>query len=257
MHLQVGEMSMVVISSPEVAQQALTTYDLTFAQRPQNVFLENLTYNNSGVALSPYGTPWKILRKLCIMKILNSTCIQSFRSIREEEVTNFIESISLGRDDDNINVVNLSNKILELSNRIISRAVFGEKISNNDRDEFIPLLNRLMELGGAFMIYQIFPSLKFVHHLSGLKAVSEYIFGRTGKILQNIVDGHKATSRDPDDAEGAEDNLVDMFLKHQARVDLGFSITTNTVKAVILVRACALQFCLFVTILLYLPVLES
>lgn len=241
MHLQIGKMSTIVISSPEAAQEAFTTHDLTLAQRPQNIFLDNMTYNNSGVALSPYGTHWKILRKICIAKLLNPKHVQSFKSIREEEVYNFINSISSSSRHDG--AINLTSKLLGLNNCIISRATFGKRISKDYLDdEFVSLLNKLMELGRAYLVYQIFPSLKFVHGLTGLRAASENIHIPMDKILQNILDEHKAkresagVSSSGIDSESGEENLVDVLLGLQACVDLQFPVTTDAIKAVILVR---------------------
>ena len=120
MHLKAGETSFVVISSSKIAESAFTTRDLILAQRPDNVFLESLTYNNTGIALLPYGNHWRFYRKLCATHLLSLKCVHSFKYIREEEVSAFIESITSSSSRHNV-VVNLSKKILVLTNFIVCR----------------------------------------------------------------------------------------------------------------------------------------
>lgn len=239
MHLKAGETSFVVISSSEIAKAAFTTSDLTLAQRPDNVFLESLTYNNTGIALSPYGNHWRFFRKLCATHLLSLTRVQSFKYIREEEVSAFIESIK--STSSRHNVVNLSKKILELTNFIICRATLGKKIGykKGEDDELLLLLNQLMEMGGAVIMYQMFPSLNFLHYLTGLRTSGENIHKKMDKILEDVLEERKDAMRGDGEIEEEEENLVDALLRLQARGDFDFPLTTNTIKAVILVRVCA------------------
>lgn len=85
MHLKLGEVSAIVVSSPEVAQELLKTHDLTFAQRPQPYSIECIGYGSSGIMFCPYGNRFKQLRKLTTLQLLGAKRVLSFRSHREEE----------------------------------------------------------------------------------------------------------------------------------------------------------------------------
>lgn len=54
MHLQLGEVSAVIVSSPQVAKEVMKTHDLTFANRPQLLSVQILS-NNSPSLSSLWG----------------------------------------------------------------------------------------------------------------------------------------------------------------------------------------------------------
>ncbi|KAF3623903.1 putative tetratricopeptide repeat protein 33-like [Capsicum annuum] len=59
MHLQLGEVSLLIVSSPEIAKQVLKTHDLAFASRPKLLAADIIAYNRSGIIFTPYGDNWR------------------------------------------------------------------------------------------------------------------------------------------------------------------------------------------------------
>lgn len=94
MHLQLGEVSAVVISSPKVAEQVMKTHDLIFADRSEILAAKILSYDCTNVAFSPCGNYWRQLRRIFVLELLSAKQVRSFRSLREEEISNLIQSIS-------------------------------------------------------------------------------------------------------------------------------------------------------------------
>lgn len=86
MHLKIGELSTIVISSPHVAEEALKKNDLAFADRPLVLLSKIVLYNYVNLSSSPYGEHWREMRKLFIMELLSSKKVKSFYTIMEEEV---------------------------------------------------------------------------------------------------------------------------------------------------------------------------
>ncbi|KAG5611356.1 hypothetical protein H5410_022637 [Solanum commersonii] len=93
MHLQLGEVSAVVVTSPEMAKQVLKTHDIAFASRPKLLSMDIICYNRRDIAFSPYGEYWRQMRKICIMEVLSAKNVRSFSSIRHDEVVRLIDSI--------------------------------------------------------------------------------------------------------------------------------------------------------------------
>ncbi|KHG28615.1 Cytochrome P450 [Gossypium arboreum] len=85
MHLQLGQVSTVVVSSPEMAKEIMKTHDIVFANRPFLVVAKITTYECTDIVFAPYGTYWRNLRKICTSELLSAARVASFRSIREEE----------------------------------------------------------------------------------------------------------------------------------------------------------------------------
>ncbi|XLU22905.1 hypothetical protein S245_058971 [Arachis hypogaea] len=85
MHLKLGEASIMVVSSPEIAKQLFKTYDAIFAERPRQFGADILCYGSTDIATARYGNYWKQLRKISSMELLSHKRVRSFKSIREEE----------------------------------------------------------------------------------------------------------------------------------------------------------------------------
>lgn len=49
MHLQLGEISTIVVSSPDLAKEILKTRDLAFVQRPKLIAPNILAYDSTGI----------------------------------------------------------------------------------------------------------------------------------------------------------------------------------------------------------------
>ncbi|KAJ4725253.1 Cytochrome P450 [Melia azedarach] len=71
MYLQLGEVTTIVVSSPEYAKEVTTTHDLIFASRPHVPAAKILSYNYTDIAFAPYGPYWRQLRKICVMELLS------------------------------------------------------------------------------------------------------------------------------------------------------------------------------------------
>ncbi|OVA20162.1 Cytochrome P450 [Macleaya cordata] len=229
MHLQLGEVSTMVVSSPNVAKQIMKTHDLKFADRGETLAAKIMTYSCTDVAFSPYGDYWRQLRKIFLLELLSTKRVHSFRSIREEEVSNLIQNISMMAGSQ----INLSDKIFSLTNDITSRAAFGKK--SKDKEAFISSIQEATKMASGFSIGDLFPSLKFLHVISGMKPKLEMIHQKVDKILDNIIKEHRNNSTAINTNMGElEEDLVDVLLRVKESGELEFPITHNNLKAVIL-----------------------
>jgi hypothetical protein len=226
MHLQLGEVSAVVVSSPKMAEEFMKTHDLAFAQRPLLLATRIMFYNGSDIAFSPYCDYWRQMRKVCVLELLSAKRVQSF-----EEVDNLIESIHSSSGSP----INFSEHIFNLTSTIVSRAAFGSKCK--DQDEFRSLLKEIISLSGGFELPDLFPSQKIVHAISGMKAKLEKIHRKIDKILENIVHEHRENQMS---ASAEQEDFVDLLLGLQQSGKLEFPITTNNIKAIILVSIYAI-----------------
>ncbi|KAF6153779.1 hypothetical protein GIB67_001012 [Kingdonia uniflora] len=233
MHINLGEVSTIVISSPKMAEEVMKTHDFKFLDRPPPLSAVIMTYNCTDVAFAPYGAYWRQLRKFCILELLSAKRVQSFRLLREEEVSNLIGNISLSisRAGAGFMPVNLSEKVFSLTNDITSRAAFGEKCK--DKHVFLSTMKQVFTFTSGFHLADLFPSIKFLNAISGTKAKIEKLQREIDRILNTIIKEHKENKTGANIGE-SEENLVDVLLKLQEASDLDFPITTDNIKAVIL-----------------------
>ncbi|KAK1362679.1 Premnaspirodiene oxygenase-like [Heracleum sosnowskyi] len=138
-HLQICEISAVLISSPELAEHVLRTNELNFAQRPQLLDEDIIPYKGSSLIFCPYNDYWKHIRRITMSDLLGAKRIQTFKFVREAEVRNLVETIY----GSSANVsINLSDQFYTLSNNIITRSVLGNK--SNYQEEFRNALDHEM-----------------------------------------------------------------------------------------------------------------
>ncbi|XWS09699.1 hypothetical protein CRYUN_Cryun39dG0011600 [Craigia yunnanensis] len=228
MHLQLGEISTIVVSSPEIAKEVLVTQGITFAQRPYLLASAMVTYDCKDIAMAPYGNYWRQVRKICTVELLTAKRVHSFQSIREEEVSALVKSISSNEGLP----INLSNHIFSLTYGITSRAAFGNKYK--DQETYASIVEEITKLASGFDITDIYPSFRVLHLISGISQKLGTLQQKSDKILQGIINEHRERLETGKKGEGeAKEDLITVLLKIQQLGDLEFPLTDNDIKAVI------------------------
>ncbi|KAI9099648.1 hypothetical protein K1719_024653 [Acacia pycnantha] len=226
MHLQLGQLPYMIVSSPEMATEVMKTHDQIFANRPRILATEIITYNNSDVVFAPYGNYWRQLRKICTLELLSSKRVQSFKSIREEEVSMLMKDI----DEYEGCVMNLSKKISPVTNSVVARAAFGKKTKNVEA--ILPTIEHGIKLTTGLNVIDFYPSLKFLSAITGTKAKLIRIHNEIDEMIENIITDHKEKNLKGNLAGAAED-LVDVLLRIQKEDDLEIPLSSDNIKAVI------------------------
>ncbi|XP_019078123.1 cytochrome P450 71D10-like [Vitis vinifera] len=227
MSLQLGEVSTLIISSPDMAKQVMKTHDINFAQRPPLLASKILSYDSMDIVFSPYGDYWRQLRKICVVELLTAKRVKSFQLVREEELSNLITAIvSCSRP------INLTENIFSSTFSIIARAAIGEKFEG--QDAFLSVMKEIVELFSGFCVADMYPSVKWLDLISGMRYKLDKVFQRTDRMLQNIVDQHREKLKTQAGKLQGEGDLVDVLLELQQHGDLEFPLTDNNIKAVIL-----------------------
>ncbi|OAP01389.1 CYP71B25 [Arabidopsis thaliana] len=85
MHLQLGFVPLVLISSSEAAEEALKTHDIECCTRPNTNAARVFSRNNKNIGLGAYSDEWRELRKVAVREYFSVKKVQSFRYVREEE----------------------------------------------------------------------------------------------------------------------------------------------------------------------------
>ncbi|MBA0849541.1 hypothetical protein Goshw_017249, partial [Gossypium schwendimanii] len=145
MHLQLGELSHIVVSSPEAAKEVMKTHDINFANRPH----------------------------------------------------------LLGR-------------------------------CKLQHETFIPIVKEFVEALGGFSITDLFPSIKLLPMISGMRAKLERCHHDLDMMLESIIEEHRASNANLGNSDDETDDLLDVLLNLQDHGGLEFPLTTENIKAVIL-----------------------
>ncbi|KAI9116495.1 hypothetical protein K1719_012662 [Acacia pycnantha] len=225
MHLQLGQVSHIIVSSPEYANEIMKTHDLIFANRPKNLASDVLSYSGTDIVFSPYGNYWRQLRKIGTLELFSAKRVQSFRRIREEEASALVRNIS----EHECSVINLSKKIFTLTNSIVARVAFGKKTGNVE--QILQNIEQAQQISSGFLISDFYPSLKFLSIITGMRARIMKLHKDGDKVFDDIIREHK--EKKINNVEVVEEDLVDVLLQIQEDNDFDIPLSLDNIKAVI------------------------
>ncbi|KAK8919163.1 Cytochrome P450 71D7 [Platanthera zijinensis] len=226
MRLKLGEIPAVVISSSAAAKEILKTHDISFASRPIPSSLNVICYGGKDIAFAPYGDFWRQMRRLCLLELFSAKRVQSFRYIREAEISNLIRSIAEAAASGVS--VDLSHQLSLLANNITSRAVVGGKTA--DQKLFQSALAAVVELASGFNVVDIFPSMPFIARITGFKRKLGQCHRMLDHANEEIIQEHKKRQGQ---LFALEEDITDVLLRIQAADSLQIPITNDHIKAVI------------------------
>lgn len=230
MHLMMGEVSTVVASSTDAAQEILKTHDIAFADRPHVRTAQIITYDYRDMIFAPYGKYWRQVKKLCILELLTAKRVESFVAVREEEVSNLVRTISSSSGS----TINLSRLLRELTTDVTARAAFGKK--SKRKEMFVEAIKEVNKAGAGFDPSDIFPSFSWLFAVFfGSKSKIEEVFGKVDGIITSIVkERMKMGSKNGEDG-GEEEDFLDVLLRMQQCNDLEVPLACDNVKAIVMV----------------------
>ncbi|GFY86214.1 cytochrome P450, family 71, subfamily B, polypeptide 9 [Actinidia rufa] len=142
-----------------MAEEVMKTHDLIFCSRPTLLGQQKLSYNQLDIALSPYSDYWREMRKICVLHLFSSKRVQSFRHIREDEVSQMIEKISNLAAASKL--ANLDEIVMSLTSIIICRVAFGKRYDEGgyESHRFHGLLTESQAMMAHFFAKSCFRSL--------------------------------------------------------------------------------------------------
>ncbi|MED6167533.1 hypothetical protein PIB30_003505 [Stylosanthes scabra] len=202
MQVQLGEISAVIVSSPNMAREIMKAHDLAFSERPEFLPSKIIAYGSTNIAFAPY-----------------------------EEVANMIETIHISAGE----TINLSKMIHNLITTVVSRAVFGNL--SQDHEQFVSFVKKSIALSDGFDLADLFPSFKPLHFITGMEAKLYEMHVKMDKILDKIIkeiEERKLEDNTQHEQQEKNENLVEVLLRVQHSDTLDTQITLNNVKAVIL-----------------------
>ncbi|KAK8317995.1 hypothetical protein V6Z11_A13G144100 [Gossypium hirsutum] len=228
MLLQLGEVPTVIISSAECAKEVMKTHDSIFSERPYLYAAETITYNFQDIVFA-HGDYRKQIRKICVLELLSQKRVQSFRPIREEEISNLVKAIKSKAGV----AINLKNLLYSLSLNILSRAAFGGRFKQ--QDAFKKLLPDIVELFGGLSIVDVYPSLKLLRLILGMRPKHKRLHREADEILENVIQQHRAAKLRTDmEQENEIDDLVQVLLDIQDRGGDEIPLATSGIKATLM-----------------------
>ncbi|KAE8658000.1 Kinase superfamily protein [Hibiscus syriacus] len=218
-----------------MAKEFLKTHDQIFASRPQLAVGKYVNYNYSDMLWAPYGPHWRQSRKIYLSELFSSKRLESFQSIRVEEMRAFVSRLHglSGKP------VVLKNHLVCLTLSTISRMVFGKKHFSVSGDDQLGS-NSIMSLPEFKRI--LFGLKGYIKRMKALKK-------KLDRFHDHVFDQHKRKKKELAKNFVPQD-MVDLLLQLADDPDLDVKLTYDHLRGLTLVSIfCSfflfLKLCLF------------
>ncbi|TMW82591.1 hypothetical protein EJD97_005586 [Solanum chilense] len=233
MHIQLGLVPTIVVSSPNTIEKILKTYDHVFASRPHHEASQHVCYGQRNLIFSKYGPYWRNMRRLTTMNLVSSQKINSYQPSRKEEVSLMVKSIkhvAEHNDQQHVAAVDLSAKVSSLNANLSCLMVFGKKFMDDDLDKrgFKSLVQEVVHLAATPNLGDFFPYLG-VLDLQGITSRLKTLSKVFDEFLEKIIDEH-VESKEQRETKDFVDTMMDIMQSGEA----GFEFDRRHVKAVLL-----------------------
>ncbi|GLJ31798.1 hypothetical protein SUGI_0639630 [Cryptomeria japonica] len=235
MFLRLGSVPTVVVSSPAMAKEFLKAHDLVFASRPNCAVGKYICYNHRDVAFVPYGAYWRQMRKLCTVELLTVKRIESFRFVREEEVSAMIRCI-WQESGHGAQCVDVRKRLSSLTQNITCRMFASRTYSDNELSGghgFKEMAEEMTTVSGAFFIGDFIPSLDWLD-LQGFRRRMLAVHKIFDRFAEKVIDEHvhRRLEKGEHNEEDRVKDIVDVMLD-MAETE-GQTISRVDIKAMIL-----------------------
>uniref|UniRef100_A0A0E0E483 Cytochrome P450 n=1 Tax=Oryza meridionalis TaxID=40149 RepID=A0A0E0E483_9ORYZ len=223
--LRLGELPVVVASSADAARDVMKTHDLSFAMRPITRMMRLVFPEGSeGIIFSPYGETWRQLRKICTIELLSARRVNSFRSVREEEVNRLLRAVAAAAASATspAETVNLSELVSAYAADSSVRAMIGRRFK--DRDKFLAMLER-----GIKLLPDLYPSSRLAMVVSRMPRRMRRHREEVFAFLDAIIAEHQENRASGED----EEDLLDVLLRIQREGCMESTISTESIRTTI------------------------
>jgi cytochrome P450 len=229
MTLRLGEVPVLVVSSAEAAREVLKTHDTTFADRFTNATAAAISYNATDVALSPYGERWRQLRKICVLELLSTARVQSFRRVREEEVARFMQrlaaSAAAGAETD------MSAAIFGFIYDAFMRECVGSRCKY--QGEYLDAFHMAVRQTSGMSVADLFPSSRVMQMLAAAPRRALACRDRMQRVLERVMKERKDAMDSGD--ETVHESFVGVLLRLQREGSTPVELTNDTISSIMFV----------------------
>ncbi|XP_026459978.1 cytochrome P450 71A1-like [Papaver somniferum] len=238
MLLHLGQSPALIVSSVEMAKEIMKNQDLVFANRPQLTAGKALVYGSTDIALAPYGEYWRQVKKIAVVELLSVKRVQSYKHVRVEEVDIVIQKISsiCSSREDSVQVVNLTEILLTLTNNIVSRCALGVRYETAHGNRFPKMSSNFLGLFSAFSFGDFFPSIGWMDVVTGLSSKFEKAFQEVDRFLDQVIDEHllrhSKLENDHGQIEDSDElDVTDILILSQEKYK---NLSGNNIKAILM-----------------------
>ncbi|KAL1190856.1 Flavonoid 3'-monooxygenase [Cardamine amara subsp. amara] len=232
--LNLGSKLTVVVSSPSLAREIFKDQDINFSNHDVPLTARALTYGGLDLVWLPYGAEWRILRKVCVLKLLSRKTLDSFYELRRKEIRE--KTRYLYQQSQEEAPVNVGEQVFLTTMNLTLNMLWGGSVKAEEMEsvgtEFKTVISETARLLGEPNVSDFFPLIARFD-LQGLVKKMDVCARELDAIFNRAIEHmQRLRSMDGDDGE-CRDFLQHMMKFKDQESDSEVPITVDHVKAVL------------------------
>ncbi|VVA31996.1 PREDICTED: flavonoid [Prunus dulcis] len=229
--LRLGNTLGVVVTSASSAREILKDHDITFANRDVPAAGRAATYGGNDIVWTPYGPEWRMLRKVCVLKMLSNTTLDSVYELRRKQLRETV-GYFYSRVGSPVNVG--EQMFLNVLN-VITNMLWGGTVEGDERAglgaEFREVVSEMTELLGKPNVSDFYPGLARFD-LQGVEKQMSRLARRFDGIFEKIID--KQMRNDKEGPKESKDFLTFLLKLKDEGGDSKTPFTITHLKALLM-----------------------
>ncbi|KAI3858608.1 hypothetical protein MKX03_005656, partial [Papaver bracteatum] len=234
--LKIGSKLVIVLGSPELAEAVLKEFDSTFANRAPTVAAMSFSYGGADMVFAEYGPHLRSVRALCAREILSKNSLDSFSTLRKQEIRRTLRSIYVKVNS----TVDIRQEMYLTMLNVIMNMLWGGTHDDEDRNrisvEFGRLAEEMIKNLGRTNISDFFPVLaKF--DLQGIERQMKELISWLDTFFESLIDkrvkmDHELKLNGDENSKKSEfKDFLQVFQKLQDQGESKTPFTTTNLKA--------------------------
>ncbi|KAB5526768.1 hypothetical protein DKX38_020615 [Salix brachista] len=219
--VKLGVHRALIVSNSEMAKECLTTNDKAFATRPTTLAMDIMGYNYNMLGFSPYGTYWRLIRKIITLEVLSNHRLEMFKSVREDEVRDAVGALYQQWIDNKGNsqkqlLVEMKGWFNDITLNVILKIIvnrryvdYASQREERPSDEWRDSLRRFFELSGMFVVSDALPFLRWMD-LGGVEKAMKRTAKNVDHAAEKWLEEHK--QKKASGTAKREEDFMDLML---------------------------------------------
>ncbi|KAL0012517.1 hypothetical protein SO802_007625 [Lithocarpus litseifolius] len=246
MTLKFGSITTIVISSPNLAKEALQKNDQAFSSRTVPDMARVFDHHEFSIGWLPTNSKWKNLRKACATQIFATQRLDATQALRQTKVQELIDHVNQSCQSGS--PIDIGRLVFTTVLNSISNTFFSMDMAQYDSQlsqEFRDLVCGVAEESGRPNIADYFPALRLFDP-QGIRKRTRIYYTKTFEILDGIIKQRlqlRASSKGPKAGNDVLDSLLSLIEEANSEISLldirhllmdlflaGISTTSSTVE---------------------------
>ncbi|XVF55626.1 hypothetical protein PTKIN_Ptkin06aG0051500 [Pterospermum kingtungense] len=235
MTLWFGSMCNVVISSEEVAREMFKNHDAELAGRKIYESMKGSYGTEGSIVTAPYGSKWRMLRRLCTMEFFVSSRLDAMMDVRRKCVHQMLEFIEV-ESNHGTNPVDVGKFFFLMSFNLIGNLIFSKDLLDPKSEtgaDFFYHSRKVLEFAAKPNVADYIPILKRFDP-QGIQRMTHFHLEHAFRIAGEFIKERIETMENGCNQKKTKKDYLDVLLEfHGDGIEEPSSFSPTTVNIIV------------------------